>query len=873
MDQQIGQLKAALADRYAIERELGAGGMATVYLAEDLKHRRKVAIKVLRPDIAASVGADRFLREIEIAAGLTHPHILSLHDSGEADGLLYYVMPYVDGETLRQRIMLTQVADETPLPPDDALAIARDVAQALAYAHRKNVIHRDIKPENILLAEGHPVVADFGIARAVSAAGGPTLTQSGLAIGTPRYMSPEQAMGETDVDGRTDIYSLGLVLYEMLVGELPRTASDRRSIAEGRVADTPTGHRNRLRALPPGMADVLTRTLAEDPNDRFATATELADALASLTTGGSAARPRTAKRSHRFLAGIAAATVLAGAATAAWLLPRSGSALAPDRVLVSRFANQTGDTSLAQLGMITADWLTRGLQETGMIQVVDARSVADPDGSESSAAAALALARDVGAGKIVSGAYYLQGDSLRIQARVTETETGVLLAAVDPAMGLRRAPLEAVERLGQRVMGVIASLSDEAWPITDFRAPTYEAYREYVTAIPLIGRQDIAGAVNHFLRASALDTAFTMPLIYAAAILMDVGQYAQADSLRGVVDRFRPQLRIPELHMMDYLDGRLRGNNAAALEALRPVAEAAPLSEAPWEVGQLTLRINRPREAIEIFERLDPTRGALANWWFYWSGLGAAYHVIGDHETELAIATRARTQYPDNVGVLAVELSALAALGRLDPPSQWLDQVRALTTQGPVGQLPPLWQITEAAMELRAHGHLEAADAALDQAWRWIADRPGSAASTMEQAHLAVIAYLAGQWEESQERFQALAAEFPSDVNYQGYLGALAARRSDRAEALRMSAWLEQLAQPYLFGINTLWQARIGALLGEPDRAVVLLRTAIGQGAAVYGTSQSIWISRTDLTWLHRDVDFESLRDHPLFQDLLRPNG
>ena len=176
-------------------------------------------------------------------------------------------------------------------------------------------------------------------------------------------------------------------------------------------------------------------------------------------------------------------------------------------------------------------------------------------------------------------------------------------------------------------------------------------------------------------------------------------------------------------------------------------------------------------------------------------------------------------------------------------------------------------------MELRAHGHREAADAALDQARRWLANRPGSAASTVEQAHLAIIAYLAGRWEESQERFQALAAEFPTDVNYQGYLGALAARRSDRAEALRISAWLEQLAQPYLFGINTLWQARIAALLGESERAMVLLQTAIGQGAAVYGTSQFIWISRTDLAWLHRDVDFESLHDHTPFQNLLRPKG
>ena len=198
------RLKAALADRYAIEREIGAGGMATVYLAEDLRHHRKVAVKVLRPELAATLGPERFLREIEIAAGLTHPHILPLHDSGEVEGFLYYVMPYVEGESLRQRL-----DREKQLPIEDALKIAQEVGDALSFAHTRDVIHRDIKPENILFEGGHAVVADFGIARAVTAAGGERLTETGTAIGTPVYMSPEQAAGSQDLDGRSDLYSLG----------------------------------------------------------------------------------------------------------------------------------------------------------------------------------------------------------------------------------------------------------------------------------------------------------------------------------------------------------------------------------------------------------------------------------------------------------------------------------------------------------------------------------------------------------------------------------------------------------------------------------------------------------------------------------------
>ncbi|MFB3069188.1 MAG: serine/threonine-protein kinase, partial [Gemmatimonadales bacterium] len=225
MSNPIDRLSDALSDRYRIERELGAGGMATVYLAEDLKLHRKVAVKVLRPELAAALGPERFLREIEIAAKLHHPHILALHDSGEAGGFLYFVMPYVEGESLRDRL-----DREKQLPVEEALQYAREVADALGSAHRQGVVHRDIKPENILLYEGEPLVADFGIALAVSAAGGARLTETGLSLGTPQYMSPEQAMGDRQLEPPSDIYSLGCVLYEMLAGDPPHIGSTAQAI-------------------------------------------------------------------------------------------------------------------------------------------------------------------------------------------------------------------------------------------------------------------------------------------------------------------------------------------------------------------------------------------------------------------------------------------------------------------------------------------------------------------------------------------------------------------------------------------------------------------------------------------------------------------
>ncbi len=274
MAELLTRLKAAIGDRYAIERELGRGGMAVVYLAQDLKHGRPVAIKVLRPELAATLGAERFLREIDTAARLNHPHIVPLYDSGDADGLLYFVMPYVEGESLRDLI-----ARQGPLSLGEALHIVREVASALSYAHGKDVIHRDVKPANILLADGHAVVADFGIARAISASGGPSLTQAGIAVGTPEYMSPEQVVGSDAIDGRSDIYSLGCVLYEMLCGAPPFEGQTAQAVIAKRFKE-PNPRLGALNnAVSPHIRDALLKAFAPEPADRYASASAFVEAL------------------------------------------------------------------------------------------------------------------------------------------------------------------------------------------------------------------------------------------------------------------------------------------------------------------------------------------------------------------------------------------------------------------------------------------------------------------------------------------------------------------------------------------------------------------------------------------------------------------
>jgi serine/threonine-protein kinase len=273
----LDRLGPALGDRYRVERELGRGGMAIVLLAEDLKIPRKVALKVLQPDLALGIGPSRFLQEIAIAANLAHPHILPLHDSGEADGLLYYVMPYVEGESLRDRLRR-----EGPLSVEDALRIARQVADALSYAHHHGVVHRDIKPENILLEAGHAVVSDFGIARAMTAAGADELAEARFVLGTPAYISPEQAAGGK-LDGRSDIYSLGCVLYEMLAGHAPFAGGTAQEVLARHALDPVPTVRAARSAVPEAVERAITKALAKQPADRFATATQFAQALAAPT--------------------------------------------------------------------------------------------------------------------------------------------------------------------------------------------------------------------------------------------------------------------------------------------------------------------------------------------------------------------------------------------------------------------------------------------------------------------------------------------------------------------------------------------------------------------------------------------------------------
>src|SRR6266576_3656855 len=406
------RLAAALSGRYTIEREIGRGGMSLVYLARDLRNERRVALKVLRPDLAQALGHDRFLREIAVAATLAHPHILPLFDSDIADGMLFYTMPYVEGESLRHRLQR-----EGRLPVADAVEIARDVADALAYAHAQNIVHRDIKPENILIEAGHPVVSDFGIARAISAANEARVTGTGIVVGTVDYMSPEQAAGD-ELDGRSDIYSLGCVLYEMLVGHPPYAGRTPARQSPGLSVER--------RDIPIDVEYAIEVALARLPAERFATA---ADFAAALGPGQTDSSPRRTRRIQRRWRAAGALGVLALATMGVILWPRIGSAkLDSSLYVVVPFGHRAGAAPKLINGdrceslLLSSFGRWEDVRLVDDLRVHDARSRLGLDSM--SLNTALDLAREVGSGQLVWGDVAQFGDTVEVRAALYDVRRG-----------------------------------------------------------------------------------------------------------------------------------------------------------------------------------------------------------------------------------------------------------------------------------------------------------------------------------------------------------------------------------------------------------------------------------------------------------------
>ena len=609
----LERVKAALAERYAVERVLGRGGMATVYLARDIKHDRPVAIKVFRPDIAAAIGSDRFLLEISIIARLQHPHILPLHDSGTADGLLYYVMPYVDGEALS-----TRLEREKRLSIDEALAITAEVSSALDYAHRQGVVHRDVKPANILLSEGHAMVADFGVARAVSAAADTRITIEGVAVGTPAYMSPEQASGDPEeVDSRSDIYSLGCVLYEMLTGEPPYEGSTLQSIYAKLATGEAPAIRHRRPDVPKSVDSAVSKALAKSPSDRF-------DSGAALTAAlrGEVRIRRSVKRQLRRWA-VAMPVIVAMIGIAMWLIPPGfgGDVTSDARVIaVIPFTASGPNVELLSEGMV--DLLSTNLDEVGGIRTVDPRTVLHhwrerATGGTLDLNGALAIGRDLRAGSVILGSIVEAGPEVRLTAE---------LRAVD---GERLAQASA-EGQADSVFALVDSLSirllREVWrsrqPIPDLQVSaittgSLAAIRAYLRGEQYYRRSQWDSAATEFGSAIAADPTFALALLRMGQTVSWVFGHGSQQAVRLSEAAAAFGTRLPPRERTFVLANRLlEAGRLEALDTLRSYVIRYPDDAEAWyQLGTVQYRARflvaaGPAELYNPFDRvleIDPS--------------------------------------------------------------------------------------------------------------------------------------------------------------------------------------------------------------------------------------------------------------------------
>jgi eukaryotic-like serine/threonine-protein kinase len=760
-DARFERLKLALNQLYHIEREIGRGAMATVFLAEDVKHHRPVAVKVLNPEVAAALGAERFLREIEVSARLHHPHILPLYDSGDAEGFLYYVMPYVEGESLRERL-----AREKQLPLDDALRIAHEVADALSYAHSRGIVHRDIKPENILLESSHAMVADFGIARALTA-GGDRLTATGLAIGTPAYMSPEQATGDEVVDGRSDLYALGCVLYEMLAGQPPFTGPTVESILSQHLAAEPP-HVTSLRpAVPAPVAGAIQRALAKTPADRFN-----AVAVFSETLGGAqfqrplaavraaklpevSAPERPARLSRKVLLPAGSVLLLFAVTVLAWLVFGNRTpALTESRassIAVLPFADLSPGREDEYFADGMAEEILNALAQVPGLKVAARTSAFSFKGKEEDARV---IGERLGVETVLEGSVRRDGPRVRITAQLVNAADGLHLWS-----GTYEREGMGVFAMQDEIAGAVLSAlkhhlgADPGTPLAEAPTRDLAAYEEY-----LRGRfqwakrtpEGVSAAIQRFERAIALDSAFVLA-------------YSGLADAYAVLPWWDPDAVPTEAHSKS----RQAAETAVSLDARSPEARTSLGYAILMEQWDFDAAERELRRAIELHPQYE-----------------AAYHWLAD-----VLSYR---------GMLAEAIGAERRALEFDPLS-------IVSTQN-------------LAHLLKFDRQYQAAMAQAERTLDLDRTRPDT------WFQIAYIRILADRTDEAGRALARWAELVGADPQVFGRLPGLVAQHRRTGEPVRLPSELDTTSQ-----LGMMDRARLYALGGDADRALDLLERLVRQ--------------------------------------------
>jgi TolB-like protein/tRNA A-37 threonylcarbamoyl transferase component Bud32/Flp pilus assembly protein TadD len=871
----LERIRGALSGRYTVEKELGRGGMATVYLARDLKHDRAVAIKVMHPELAAVLGAERFLREIKIAAGLNHPHILPLHDSGEAGGFLFFVMPRVQGESLRDRLNR-----EKQLPVDDALRIAREVADALSYAHAHGVVHRDIKPENILLEGGHAVVADFGIARAIGAAADGPLTQTGMSVGTPVYMSPEQASGSSDLDGRSDLYSLACMLYEMLAGQPPFTGATVESVVRQHLTADPPNITRIRPAVPAEVAAALARALAKAPADRFNPVALFGEALGrrDLSTPAvlTATRAGLSRRTWQ-IAGLCAALALivGGMLSLGGRLGGGGTAVTGNPrtvVAVLPLQNLTADARHAYFAGGLHDEILTQLSKISALKVISRTSVLSYVGKNTPLKQ---IAQELGAGTIVEGTVQVVGTRLRVNVQLIDaaTETHLWAESYDRTLNDAFAIQSDVAR--NIVAAVGAALpTGERQALAAAPTGNAEAYRLYLQGREYLLRagrlrQNYEIAQNLFERSVALDPGFALAHVGLSTVhgnmfwwRYDPSQ-ARADLQRKEAEiamQLAPHL--PQAHVaMGMAHYRGRRDYRRALEELTIALQGLPNDAGiTTQIGAVQRRLGNWDEAVAVFRKasqLDPRDvDTLAD-------LGGTTFLYMRRFPEASDAfDRALRVAPDfHFAAVSKGLADVIRDGRLDTLRAVLDR---LPRDAPLGQLgSSLSQRAQLLLWARQPEDLlrvvEAAPTPVFDAQRFFL--PTSLYAGWAHQLRGDLPAARAAFDSARVLVDAQLTRLPDDWRLHAAHGMALAGLGRRDEAMREADWLRQSAvyrEDALYGpMAAEDRARILAQAGETNGAIDEIERLLTRPSLV-----SAHTLRLDPRW-------DPIRDNPRLKALI----
>jgi TolB-like protein len=904
-------VRRALADRYDLERELGGGGMSRVFVVVERQLRRREVLKLLPPEQAGAVSTARFAREIALAARLQHPHIVPLVGAGEIEGIPYFTMPLVEGESLRSRL-----ERDGEFPVAEAIRLLREMASALEYAHAQGVVHRDIKPENILLTQGIAVVTDFGVAKALidsTTFGRGPLTTVGTSVGTPAYMSPEQATADPALDHRSDVYSLGVVAYELLCGQGPFTARTTQALIAAHVTEAPVPVQTRRPSVPPGLASLVMRCLEKRAADRPQTASEIVRELDQLVGADVSSAARTPARvmppergapparEGRRAWWIGGVGIAVAAALVGWVVMRpgglsgiAGAGAQSSKLLIAPFEDLTGDPRFANVGRIASNQLTHMVAQVDESAVVPAASVGLAlDGTTREPLANLQrVAREQRAGLLMTGSVLVRGDSVVVEGAMTDVETGKSVVAFEPVTGPSADPVVALEAMGDRLLSALRSRRDLSGLPQGFRPPSYAAQQHFVEGFRKFSKEgNQIAARQDFLLAVAADSTYVQAYLLIVRLDLNRGDFASVDTLLQILDRVPGRRTLAERTNIAFVRAEMRGQRREHLRAVNELAALDSSAVALGLVASAAVGMLQPRLALRASEARAPQVMALGRMatgtWV--TTMGEAYHLLGEHEQELKHALAADSTAIEPFQLQFTRMRAYAGLRR------GAEALALSDTMARQASFQASSILLEAADEFWAHGDTATSARLLGRAATGLAAaRSGSGVSPIGRGPAArggpptkggpptrggppsrggpqakagppavgfmdvAIPLRRGQLDSAIALLTPLARDTTRTI-YVGLLGLAEAQRGNTAGARAIAEALEARTLPWQFGTSKYWSGAIRAALGEPERAMALLRRAHEEGAR---------LNRWHAAW-----ELGPMRGYGPFVAFIKPNG